>query len=88
MKLTTFCEESLQSIHSKPPISKSLSQREGSYFLDLEALNLGDNLLVQADSYENGFLILEEQGQFNYKSLNEFIRILVKKIGKDIENIK
>jgi len=63
-------------------------QREGSYFLDLEALSLGDNPLVEADSYENGFLILEEQGQFNYKSLNEFIRVLVKKIGKDIEGIK
>ena len=84
--------ESLQISFDKPTkafqIMVPISQREGSYFLDLEALNLGDNLLVQADSYENGFLILEEQGQFNYKSLNEFIRILVKKIGKDIENIK
>ena len=63
-------------------------QKEGSYFLDLISLNMGENSLTNSPSYENGFLILEENGQVHYKSLNEFIRLLVNKIGKEIDNIK
>ncbi len=62
--------------------------KEGSYFLDLVLLGLNDNPLKQDSSYESGFLIVEEQGQFNYKSLNEFTRLLLKKIGKETGNKK
>lgn len=63
-------------------------QRQGSYFLDLQALNLEDKYLFQDSSYQSGFLIIEDQGQFNYKSINEFTRFLIKKIGKEMENLK
>lgn len=65
-----------------------ISQKEGSYFLDLIPLNLETKSLFQDSSLESGFLIVEEQGQLNYKSINEFIRILIKKVGKETENTK
>ena len=59
--------------------------RQGSYYLDLESLVLGENSLTQDTSYESGFLIVEERGKLNYKILNDFTRLLVKKIGKETE---
>ena len=63
-------------------------QRQGSYFLDLMPLAMNKNPFNQDSSYESGFLIIQEGGQLNYKSLNEFTRLLVEKIGKEMENIK
>lgn len=65
-----------------------ISHKGGSYFLDLVGLGLNDKSLNQDSSYESGFLIVEEQGQLNYKSLNEFTRFLLKRIGKETENKK
>lgn len=63
-------------------------QKDGDYFLDLVSLGMDEAILTKSPSYEKGFLILEEQGQFHYKTLNEFVRLLVIKVGKETETIK
>lgn len=63
-------------------------QKEGIYFLDILALNFQDTSLAKSPYYESGFLIIEEKGDLNYKGINVFIKLLMKRIGKEIEAIK